>query len=124
MRGDRGIPSAVYSPIHYFKLLVHFSHTSGFTLSENMGNPNSLWLPWSHGAIGSWQSCELPDCPPSNKALPQLRPSLLLSGAAGRSGNDEAQLSTGEVVGDSTICTATSPHSGERSRLVSLQAHK
>lgn len=28
------IPFAVCSPVHYFKLLVHFSHTSGFAPSE------------------------------------------------------------------------------------------
>lgn len=34
MRWVYDIPFAVCSPVHYFKLLVHFSHTSGFAPSE------------------------------------------------------------------------------------------
>lgn len=43
-KGGYGIPSAVYSPVRDFKLLLHTSHTSGFTPSENMGLGNSPWL--------------------------------------------------------------------------------
>jgi len=89
-----------------------------------MSNSNSLWLSWGHGAIGSWQSCELPDHSPSNKAALQPGPSLLLSAAAGCPGNGEAWSSTAEMAGDSIICTATSPHCGARSCLVSSQVHK
>lgn len=52
------------------------------------------------GAIGSWQGCELPNCPSSNKAPPQTGTSLLLSGAARCSGNEEVWSSIEEMVGD------------------------
>lgn len=66
-------------------MLLHTSHTSGFTPSENMGSPTSPWLWWSY-----WLLARLRAAQSFNKTPPQSAPSLLLSGAAGCSGNDEA----------------------------------
>lgn len=87
MRESYGIPSAVYSPVCDIELLLHTSHTSGFTPSENMGNPNSPWLQWS--TLGKAVVAELPNCSSSSKAPLQPGPSLMLSGAAGCSESEE-----------------------------------